>query len=131
MNDDFLNQILEETLQNVITNHVPSILDRASQTPLGSSLIPLITDLSLNGQSIVLNTGGTNDSGPTATSSGESDISFNTEAVEEDRTVNTIPPTPVAPVPAAGSYESPSSSEQSRYIELLDDYTGLWFRYAN
>lgn len=136
MNDDYLNQILEETLQHVITNHVPSILDRASQTPLGSSLVPLITDLSLNGQSIVLNTGGTNDSGPTATSSGESDISFNTEAVEEDRTVNTIPPTPataptIAPVPAVGSYESQTSIEQARYIELLDDYTGLWFRYTN
>lgn len=133
MNDDYLNQILEETLQNVITNHIPSILDRASQTPLGSSLVPLITDLSLNGQNIGLNTG-TNASGPTTTTSVESDISFNAEVVEEDRTLNTIPPTPAptnAPVPAVGSYESPSSSDQARYSQMLDDYVRRWFRYAN
>lgn len=133
MNDELLNQILEETLQNVITNHIPSILDRASQTPLGSSLVPLITDLSLNGQNIGLNTG-TNASGPTTTTSVESDISFNAEVVEEDRTLNTIPPTPAptnAPVPAVGSYESPSSSDQARYSQMLDDYVRRWFRYAN
>lgn len=133
MNDELLNQILEETLQHVITNHVPSILDRASQTPLGSSLVPLITDLSLNGQNIGLNTG-TNASGPTTTTSVESDISFNAEVVEEDRTLNTIPPTPAptnAPVPAVGSYESPSSSDQARYSQMLDDYVRRWFRYAN